>query len=105
MHIKNAKIVIVENNCEIFERLATGEFDFMFTDLPEALYRAGLDSRIVIAKPLQIYTTPLAYGFIYTHQSTVLRNCINIYVQKLVGSAKINDIKQKYFKMELNTNE
>jgi cyclohexadienyl dehydratase len=90
MHIKNAKIVIVENNCEIFERLATGEFDCMFTDLPEALYRAGLDSRIVIAKPLQIYTLPVAYGFIYNHQSSVLRNCINIYVQKLVRCKNYN---------------
>jgi len=99
-YIKNAKVVVVENNCEIFSRLAAGEFNFMFTDLTEAFYRQSLDDRLVVAKPIRLYTQPLPYGFIYNQQQVALRNCIDIYLRKFAQSQRINDIKQKYFKLK-----
>lgn len=100
--IKNAKIVILENNLEIFDGLANGEFDFMFTDLSEALYRESLDNRLSVVKPISIYTKPLGYGFIYNEQNISLRDYIDRLLEKLTSSERFNEISSKYFNIGLN---
>ena len=97
-NIKNAKVIFLENNLEIFERLAEGEFDFMFTDLSEALHREMLDERLLVIRPINLYTKPLGYGFIFNKNNEELRNYINPSLEKLINSEKFKEISYKYFK-------
>jgi cyclohexadienyl dehydratase len=100
-NIKQAKIMIVEDNMAIFEQIATGVADAMVTDLSEALYRQTLDDRLMVVKPIKLYTQPLGYGFLYKKNQTELKNKIDEVLSKFIQTEQFAHLTQKYFNCKI----
>lgn len=96
-NIKHAQIKIVDDNDSIFDKIATGEADFMFTDLSEALYREAINPLLKVAKPITLYTKHISYGFLYNKKNLALKNMIDVYLTKFIQSREFKALYNKFF--------
>lgn len=95
-NIKKAKIMIVDDNMAIFEKIATGIVDAMVTDLFEALHKQALDDRLMVVEPVKLYTQPLGYGFLYNKDQEKLKNAIDTILSKFMRSEPFKALCDKY---------
>lgn len=102
-NIKNAQIRIVDDNNSIFDKIASGEVDFMFTDLSEALYREAINPLLKVAKPITLYTKRISYGFLYNKRNLTLKNTIDISLKEFMQSTEFKTLYNKFFaKSDIN---
>ena len=98
-HIKQAKILVWDDNNAIFDKIAKDEAHAMITDRAEALYRQSTDSRLIAVNPSELLTES-TYGFLYPQQNRKLRDEIDIALERIMKSEKFEEMKNKFFGME-----
>lgn len=101
-NISAAKVIITDDNMSIFNRLATGEADLMFTDRFEAVYRQNLDPRLYVVDPINLLTTPVGYGYIYRSDNIELRNIIEAGLKKFMVQKNFEILFTKFFNFYIN---
>lgn len=95
-NIKKAKLIIVDDNMAIFEKIANGVVDAMVTDLSEAMYKQSLDDRLMVVEPVKLYTQPIGYGFLYNKGQDSLKNTIDVILGKFMLSEQFKTLCDKY---------
>lgn len=94
--IKQAKLVIFEDNNLIFEQIANKKADVMITDKIEALYQQSNNCSLYVVNP-QNTLTEEKYGFLFASYNNELRDLINQQLQILLNTKEYKDLYNSYF--------
>lgn len=95
-YIKQAKIVIFDDNNLIFEQIANKKADVMITDKIEALYQQGSNPSLYAVNPQNTLTYE-KYGFLFARHNNELRDLINQQLSILLNTNEYKDIYDSYF--------
>ena len=101
-NIRAAKVITTDDNMSIFNRLAMGEADVMFTDRFEAIYRQNLDPRLYIVDPAHLLTAPVGYGYIYRKDNLELRNTLEASLKKFMAQEDFKILFTQFFNFDIS---
>ncbi|MED2974976.1 transporter substrate-binding domain-containing protein [Fictibacillus sp. B-59209] len=94
-NIKQAKVVVVENNLEIPHMVAEGKVDVMITDSTEAMYYASRDQRLYAALTDNTFTKSQK-GYLIPRGDSVFENWVNLWMDEMELQGEFNRLKDKY---------
>ena len=96
-NIRAAKVITTDDNMSIFNRLANGEADVMFTDRLESIYRQNLDNRLYVVDRINLLTTLVGKGFLYRKEHVELRNIIEESLNEFIVKKNFERLFNKFF--------
>ncbi|MBP9742692.1 MAG: transporter substrate-binding domain-containing protein [Burkholderiales bacterium] len=96
-NIRRAKIITLQDNLLIFDKLARGEADVMITDLCEANYRQRLDDRLYAIIPSSPLTNTIDYGYLFNSKHLKLYNMINAELKSFMRKDDFKTLHAKFF--------
>ncbi|WP_257348780.1 transporter substrate-binding domain-containing protein [Pseudalkalibacillus decolorationis] len=94
-NIKNANVIVVENNLDIPQMVAEGEVDVMITDSIEAIYYASKDSRLYAALTDNTFTKSQK-GYLMHQNDPVFQNWVNLWMDEMELQGEFDRLEQKW---------
>ncbi|MDM5318116.1 transporter substrate-binding domain-containing protein [Fictibacillus sp. b24] len=94
-HIKQAKVVVINNNLDIPPMVAKGEVDVMITDSVEAIYYAGKDSRLYAALTDNTFTKSQK-GYLMHQNDAVFQNWVNLWMDEMELQGEFDRLKSEW---------
>ncbi len=94
-NIKQAKVVVVNNNLDIPPMVARGEVDVMITDSVEAIYYAGQDSRLYAALTDNTFTKSQK-GYLMHQNDDVFQNWVNLWMDEMELQGEFDLLKSEW---------
>ncbi|UFJ41423.1 transporter substrate-binding domain-containing protein [Brevibacillus humidisoli] len=94
-NIKNAEIIMVENNLEIPHMVAAGEVDVMITDNIEAMLYAKEDERLYAALTDQTFTVD-EKGYLMHRGDLVFENWIELWMDEMKLKGEFDKLYKKW---------
>ena len=94
-HIRNATIVVIENNLEIPEAVARGKVDVMLTDNVEALLASGRDERLLAVSP----ESPLTHeelSYMLARDDPAFLDWVNLWLHQMKLSGELQRLRAKW---------
>ena len=94
-HIKNARILLVDDNLAIPSLIAERRADVMLTDNVEAILAARKDPRLVAVSANEPWTTE-TLGLMTTRDDQVFLNWLNLFLSQAEADGRLPALRQKY---------
>lgn len=94
-NIKNAQIIMVENNLDIPGRVASGEFDVMITDNIEAMLYAKQDSRLYAALSDQPFTIN-EKGYLMHRGDPIFADWVDLLMEEMTLQGEFDQLQKKW---------
>jgi cyclohexadienyl dehydratase len=94
-NIKQAKVVVIENNLEIPQMVAEGKVDVMITDRVEAIYYAGKDARLYAALTDNTFTKSQK-GYLMHQNDPVFQNWVNLWMEEMELQGVFDRLKEDW---------
>ncbi|GEL77000.1 transporter substrate-binding domain-containing protein [Tenuibacillus multivorans] len=94
-NIKNAEVVVVENNLDIPGMVASGEVDVMITDSIEAIYYANDDEQLYAALADNPWN-PSQFGYMMHHGDPKFTNTVNFWMEEMELKGKFEELREKW---------
>ncbi len=94
-NIKNAKVIVVNNNLEIPGMVAAGKVDVMITDSVEAQRYAKDDPRLYAALTDQTFTKN-QFGYMLRQHDQALANFVDMWMEEMVLKGEMDRLYKKW---------
>jgi len=95
-HIKNAQVIVIQNNLAIPGMVASGQVDVMFTDSVEALLYAREDPRLLAAFTEDTFTRS-QMGYLMHQEDFTFHNWVNLWIQEMELRGDFQKLQEKWF--------
>ncbi|MBO8163612.1 MAG: transporter substrate-binding domain-containing protein [Brevibacillus sp.] len=94
-NIKNAQVIVVENNLEIPKMVAEGKVDVMITDNIEAMLYAKEDNRLYAALTDQPFTID-EKGYLMHRGDLIFQNWIELWMDEMKLKGQFDNLHKKW---------
>jgi len=93
--IKNANIVMIENNLEIPSHIISGKVDVMITDNVEAMLVASHSEKLIAVSPKQTFTHN-DFGYMLARDDFAFLNWMNLWMHQMKEKGEFDKLKLKW---------
>lgn len=94
--LRQATLVVIEDNLSIPEAIAAGEVDVMFTDNVEARLTARQDPRLAAVRP-DAPLTEETLGYLAPRQDQAFLNWLNLFLEQMEVDGTFEELKTEWF--------
>ncbi|MCF6409463.1 transporter substrate-binding domain-containing protein [Pseudalkalibacillus salsuginis] len=94
-NIKQANVVVIENNLDIPPMVAEGEVDVMITDKVEAIYYASKDERLYAALTDSTFTKSQK-GYLMHRNDPAFQNWVDLWMEEMELQGEFDRLKQEW---------
>ncbi|WP_260412300.1 transporter substrate-binding domain-containing protein [Alkalihalobacillus sp. TS-13] len=94
-NIKQANVIVIENNLDIPPMVAEGEVDVMITDRVEAIYYASKDERLYAALTDNTFTKSQK-GYLMHRNDPTFQNWVNLWMEEMELHGEFDRLKKEW---------